>query len=100
MRTFKLTLNQGLSNQPSPELALDNRALCSLAAVPSGTGLNWSSYYTQHVNEAKRRGLSCGVGEETQTASEGKFSATHKSRVHRFAQGMMRCAPRQQASTP
>jgi hypothetical protein len=60
---FQVNAQSGLFNQPSPELALDNRALCNLATVPSGKGLNWSSYYTQHVNEAKRRGLSCGVGD-------------------------------------
>ena len=48
-------------------VSFSDAALCNLATLAG----KWETrhFYKRHIKEAKRRGLSCGVGETTQTAS-------------------------------
>ena len=67
-----VTLNSKLTSQFYASMS--EKSICSLASVKG----KWSNYNTGHVLEAKRRGLSCGVG-ETSTTQIASSSTTTQS---------------------
>ncbi|MDC1408942.1 hypothetical protein N8524_11585, partial [Candidatus Puniceispirillum sp.] len=69
----------GTSVNSSPKFtSINDRTICNYATYETGTIGNYfttwviTKSHQQYVQEAKRRGLSCGVGETTQTATVSK----------------------------
>ena len=70
-------------NSLTPEVC-EAPALCKAASYASGNSRLWFGNRQSFVKEAKKRGLTCGVGEPTTTAVEKKCNATYPEVCNKY----------------
>ena len=63
-------------------LSDEDSVVCEMATT--GGGVKWSSYYTVYVEEAKRRGLDCGVAQLSFDEKKALEKALEKIKEEKF----------------